>query len=215
MSLARTRDFARLHSLTKIGELARRLRAKGRGASSPFLPLRVLNISSFVQKNRNRRLARRLLNSGRREIPLIVGLPPLDFRLQVSRTKSEKYWAGLFFSQNAFPHSWSNLAPHGIMDALQLLSKSFQHGGRNGCNAFSQSEKHREERRTGSQSPQDQSRWGDNRYFWLEGKLQGNFALKNFKSLSCGCTWRHLLIENLDLFGNAVRRNTLSVSDNY
>ena len=121
----------------------------------------------------------------------------------------------VIFSQNAFPHSWSNLAPHGIMDALQILSKSFQHGGRNGCNAFSQSEKHREERRTGSQSPQDQSRWGDNRYFWSEGKLQSNFALKNFKSLSCGCTWRHLLIENLDLCCNEVRRNTLSISDNY
>lgn len=120
-----------------------------------------------------------------------------------------------YFSQNAFPHSWSNLAPHGIMDALPILSKSFQHGGRNGCNAFSQSEKHREERRTGSQSPQDQSRWGDNRYFWSEGKLQSNFALKNFKSLSCGCTWRHLLIENLDLLCNEVRRNTLSISDNY
>ena len=132
-----------------------------------------------------------------------------------NNSKSEKYWAGLFFSQNAFLHSWSNLAPHGIMDAPQILSKSFQHGGRNGCNAFSQSEKHREERRTGSQSPQDQSRWGDNRYFWSEGKLQSNFALKNFKSLSCGCTWRHLLIENLDLLCNEVRRNTLSISDNY
>ena len=161
-----------------------------------------------------------------RENPLIVGLPPLDSRLQVSKpegptaslsmpgrktfyslsednnSKSEKYWAGLFFPRMLFPiHDLISLRMASWM-WLQILSKSFQHGGRNGCNAFSQSEKHREERRTGSQSPQDQSRWGDNRYFWLEGKLHSNFALKSFKSLSCGCTWRHLLIENLDPFCN-------------
>lgn len=132
-----------------------------------------------------------------------------------NNSKSEKYWAGLFFPRMPFPiHDLISLRMASWM-GYKFCPKSFQHGGRNGCNAFSQSEKHREERRTGSQSPQDQSRWGDNRYFWSEGKLQSNFALKNFKSLSCGCTWRHLLIENLDLLCNEVRRNTLSISDNY
>lgn len=132
-----------------------------------------------------------------------------------NNSKSEKYWAGLFFPRMPFPiHDLISLRMASWM-GYKFCPKSFQHGGRNGCNAFSQSEKHREERRTGSQSPQDQSRWGDNRYFWSEGKLQSNFALKNFKSLSCGCTWRHLLIENLDLLCNEVRRNTLSISVNY
>ena len=85
-----------------IGELARRLR-KGERSLLSFSPLARPRDFFLRPKKRNRRLVRR-----QERDPADRWTPSSRFQapgLEDNNAKSEKYWAGLFFSQNAFPHS--------------------------------------------------------------------------------------------------------------